>query len=987
MDRDTMAAMMLAKQMAYPRHAAIIQAATPLSEKILEKSLVSCFEEQAERTPQSLAVVAEEGSLTYEELNETANRLAHHLLAMGLSVTIPTTILLNRSLDTIVCTLAILKTGGYFLCLEPTLPVQRARDLLNRSATRMILTTSAHAAYLNEVAPDGNEWLLLDQVVMEDSTQNLNIPISPAQPSRLGFTSGSTGAPKPGLKDHRNYLYGTWQQSNAYLLSPLDHHAFVYQFSTGVATRAAYNALLTGGSVHLHPGVNYDMSSWADWIEAQEITLINMPTVAFRELLQTRPDGCNFPSVRRISTGGQTVYRQDAELFQRRFCRGTLMGTTYAMTETSSLAHYLIDHDTKFEGETVPLGYALPGRQLLIVDEEGRELGFDQPGEIAVRNLYANIAEASNKGGAPGSDQDNISFFRTSDLGLLRPDGCLIYLGRKDDMVKVRGNRVALSEAENLLLKVNGVAQAAVKPFRTASGDNRLVGYVTSAKEAQITVASVRAEMNRLAPAYMVPARIVLLATMPITASGKIDRPSLPMPDTARPDLETPFVAPRNDMEEQIAAIWAELLAVDEVGVNDNFFDLGGDSISAMRMILKVESLTGSTIPQDYFRGPTVAALVAYCMAEPSATPTQPSSHSVAKEPALEQRSGVIGRLANGQVTTKTLLHRMIYQRLLGLTYVQGVRWLAWLGQPPVAERLFGEERKMFRRLAEELDNPSAATDKAFSISVLSHLIRDNYLRRWSRQRPADGNLMKAMRNAPERFWRTFAQRFEQTAQDKSAPLLQFSGLEHLIHAQKRGQGTILLTYHANASALANAILAEQTNLGKIPTISLVRAEGMANGELDEDEENMENVSAGWAASYALQAQRILQKGGVIRIVNDVSYDAPNSLSKKIGGRQYQLKAGFAELALTTGATILPTYYTFDEAGCVYLTILPALVAPDGDSPTVINSLMDQYVAFLEATWRKAPESLGWGSLQRYNTRPLATTAAATESIAQPVRG
>jgi lauroyl/myristoyl acyltransferase/acyl carrier protein len=526
-----------------------------------------------------------------------------------------------------------------------------------------------------------------------------------------------------------------------------------------------------------------------------------------------------------------------------------------------------------------------------------------------------------------------------------------------------------------------------------------LVGYVTPVPGAQITEASVRKEMNHFAPTYMVPARMVVLPTLPLTATGKVDRRALPAPATTRPELGTPFVAPGNDLEQQIADIWAELLGVDDIGIHDNFFELGGDSITAMRMILRAEELTGSITPLDYFRAPTIAALVALSAPGAPVAPNPASNAVLSRTPPSPANRNLFARLANGQHSASSLLNglsrAMINRRVLGMPYAEGIRWLAWLGQPAIAHRLFSHERTWFRTLAQELDNLAAATDEiseksldnSFSLSVVGNLIRYNFQQSWLHRRSANGDLLEAMRFAPERFWRTFAQQFEQAAPDPRAQLFQVRGLEHLVHAQKRKKGTILLTYHSTASALANVMLARQTSLGKIPTISLKTAEDRAEqewedewgeeGDRPQDEARLQKVSASWAATYALQTQRILLKGGVVRIVNDMSYDAPNSIPKAVGRRQYNLKAGFAELALTTGATVLPVYSTFDIEGRVHLTILPALItqpnatALSGDKASIHN-LLNQYSAFLETTWRKSPESIGWGSLHRYNQRQLA---------------
>ncbi len=614
MDGSSAVSAIVAKQWAYLRHAPIMQEATPFTEEMLSMSLVACFEQQVTISPRRLAVVSAEGSLTYDELNQAANRLAHHLLAHGVAVGVPTAIILGSGLDVIVSMLAVLKTGGYYLVLEPDLPPQRVQDILNLAATQMILTTSSHADYSAQVSPKGGRLVLLDQMDTESLIHNPDIHITPLQPSRLGFTSGSTGAPKPSLKTHKNYLYGVWQGSNTYLFSRDDRHASVYRFSTGPSMRALYSALLIGGSIHLHPDLNYDMRSWATWIDAQAITQLYMPTATFRELLHNLPEGPNFPSIRMVYVAGQTIYRQDAEMFQRYFSRGAILVSRFSMSETSCLAHYLVDHETRFDRDTLPIGYALPGRELLIVSEEGQPLGFNQPGEIAVRRLFqdGDELEGSSSGlnGVHAANDRTEPFFRTSDLGLMRPDGCLIHLGRKDDTVKVRGNRVALAEAESLLLKVKGVAQAAVKSFSTVDGDNQLVGYVALSQDAQLTATDLRRELGQMAPTYMIPARFLVMPTLPLTTTGKIDRQALPAPGNGRPLLSFPLTSPVTPFEEIVSAIWCAVLGLDAIGIHDPFLELGGNSLQAMRIAARVQEEFGVEIPlAELFAASTVAEM------------------------------------------------------------------------------------------------------------------------------------------------------------------------------------------------------------------------------------------------------------------------------------------------------------------------------------------------------------------------------------------
>jgi len=235
------------------------------------------------------------------------------------------------------------------------------------------------------------------------------------------------------------------------------------------------------------------------------------------------------------------------------------------------------------------------------------------------------------------------------------------------------------------------------------------------------------------------------------------------------------------------------------------------------------------------------------------------------------------------------------------------------------------------------------------------------------------------MLQAPERFWRGFAKQIDHAPREGRGRLMNFTGLEYLFHAQKSGRGAILLTYHSPAGPMASAILARITGLGHILTLSQVKSDQMAawesgeDGEIFDEKEGFDQNRSAWSATFALQGQRLLQQKGILQIVNDVSYSDGSFIRKSIGRRSYDLKPGFAELALSTGAAVLPVFSWFDAAGCVHMTILPELMplAVTVDHLTRVEHMLDQYTAFLENSWRKMPESIGWGALRRYANRPI----------------
>jgi acyl carrier protein len=307
------------------------------------------------------------------------------------------------------------------------------------------------------------------------------------------------------------------------------------------------------------------------------------------------------PSVRLVSFGGEAAYRSDVEAAWRLFPSARVrvgLGTT----ETGALTRSLLDRGTPISSQTIPVGYPYPDKTILVLAEDGTPLGPGEAGEIAVRSRYLaagyfrrpdlTAAAFQPVPGAPGE-----RLYRTGDLGMWRPDGCLVHLGRKDFQVKIRGFRVDMAEVEGTLLGVPGVRDAAVVTREDAPGEVRLVAYVVPVEPPGPTVSALRRAVAASCPPHMQPSAFVTLPALPMTTGRKVDRSALPRPAPARPLLDSPYLPPRTPVEATLAAIWADVLGLETVGVLDSFGDLGGHSLVAMRLAGRVADAFRVTIP------------------------------------------------------------------------------------------------------------------------------------------------------------------------------------------------------------------------------------------------------------------------------------------------------------------------------------------------------------------------------------------------------
>jgi acyl-coenzyme A synthetase/AMP-(fatty) acid ligase len=313
--------------------------------------------------------------------------------------------------------------------------------------------------------------------------------------------------------------------------------------------------------------------------------------------------------------GGEPVYRRDVDLYKKYFSAGCIYVNGLGSTETGAICQYFIDKETQIDGNNVPVGYALEDTEVLLLDDDRKEVGLNDVGEIAVKSRYIapgywRNPELTGAAFLPDSEGGTERIYCTGDLARRLTGGCLVHLGRKDFQVKVRGQRVETAEIEKALLDMGVFREAVVIAFEDIPVDKRLVAYLVPSQKPTPTTGELRTFLRAKLPDYMVPSTFMLLDNLPLTPSGKLDRHGLPSPVRERAGMHEPFVAPRTPTEEALAEIWAEILKVKQVGIHDNFFDLGGQSLLGTQLVSRVRDILKLEVPwRSLFEAPTVAAL------------------------------------------------------------------------------------------------------------------------------------------------------------------------------------------------------------------------------------------------------------------------------------------------------------------------------------------------------------------------------------------
>ncbi|MEJ1934085.1 amino acid adenylation domain-containing protein, partial [Nostoc sp. NIES-2111] len=565
------------------------------------------FEEQVARTPNNIAVVYEEQQLTYTELNQRANQLAHYLQALGVKPEVIVGIVVERSLDMIVGILGILKAGGAYLPIDPALP-QEAIAFRLQDAQVSLLITQTHL--VDKLLNLNLQSVCLDIIPENESATNPDSGVTGANLVYTIYTSGSTGNPKGvGIEHSALINYVNSIISRLELPSPA-HFATVSTFAADLGNTVIFPSLCTGGCLHV---ISSERSTNPELLVAycrnHPIDCLKIVPSHLEALLTASDPQAILPR-QRLILGGEAV---NWELIEKIYniAPNCVIFNHYGPTEaTVGVTTFKIPrptHHLERPQGTVPLGFPLSNTEIYILDEDLQPVPIHVAGEVYISGygiarhyLYQPKLTAQKFITNPFSTQPGARLYRTGDLARWLPDGSIQFLGRIDNQVKIRGYRIEPGEIEAMLCQHPKVQQAVVIDREDEAGNKCLVAYIV-AKEA-IAVRSqfiheLRDFMRNKLPAYMIPAALVLLKALPLTPNGKVNRSQLPAPIDNGSELETAFVAPRTELELQIAQIWEDILNIKPIGVTYSFFELGGHSLLSVRLIARLQQHFKQDIP------------------------------------------------------------------------------------------------------------------------------------------------------------------------------------------------------------------------------------------------------------------------------------------------------------------------------------------------------------------------------------------------------
>lgn len=580
----------------------------------IEQSIPTRFEKIVRLYPDRLAVTSENRSLTYDELNRAANRLSRAITALRCEASEPIALLFENGIDVITAILGSLKAGKFFLALNPSFPFERIIGVLQHSQARLIVTAKGNLELAQKLTGDGRAVLNSDEIDVFVCADDLGLALSPENLASVQYTSGSTGKPKGVAHSHRSQLHTVMINTNEARLCCEDRLTFLHSVGFTAAQAHLFQSLLNGASLHCFDLKSEGIHELAKWLKQESITVYHSPPAVFRQLAEATPAKEKLSSLRLIRLTGAPVHRLDFDFYTQKFAPSALLQIVLNSTEANVISSFVTDGTFCFPEDGSPVGYPAPDKEVLLLDENGLEVAHGQVGEICVKSRYLppGYWECSEINGSQTCSPENSAaeaILLTGDLGRVLPDGLLVHLGRKDSMVKIRGYRVELAEIESALQDYPAVKEVSVLAWEHEPGDKIPVAYVVPRGSPAPTIRELYDFLKTRLPDYMVPGRFMFLDSLPLT-NGKLDRTALPLPSHQRPQLRKPYTQPRNDFEETLARIWGEVLKLEKVGIHDNFVDLGGQSLLAMKIISRIRAAFGAEVPlRAMFDTPTIAEL------------------------------------------------------------------------------------------------------------------------------------------------------------------------------------------------------------------------------------------------------------------------------------------------------------------------------------------------------------------------------------------
>ena len=577
--------------------------------------IVDKFEEQVKKYPNHIAVKVAKDELTYQELNECANAVAHEIIdnrddVISLRDRETVALLFEHGIDMIIGKFGALKAAKIYVPMDPSYPPKLLKYMLENSEAGLIITNDKTIELAEMLIQESNrevEIINITKIKITSFLENINPKCDGNEIAYIIYTSGSTGRPKGVFQSHRNTLHFAECYRKTIDITLKDRMTLMSSFSHDAGIGDIYAALLNG--VSLYPWdvkSSLSMNEIVNWLKNERISIwYSVPTL-YRHVMNIINESDDFPSLRFIILGGESVLPNDINIYQKTF-PSAKFAIMYGQSESSINSMQIYSADSEIE--EIALGEPMPETEILIVDDNKEEVSPLEIGEIVILSNYVALGywKEEEKSKSVFGKSGAVRTYWTGDLGKLLLDGSIKFFGRKDFQVNIRGYRIELGGIENQLLEHHSVKEAVVIGSEDMSGDKYLCAYIVTDED--ITSNELRGHLSNNLPEYMIPSFFVNLEKLPLAPSGKVDRKALPEPSGVRAE----YVAPRSKTEEVLVQIWSEVLRSERVGINDDFFELGGHSLKAATVINKINMELDVNLPLlELYANPSISGFAEY---------------------------------------------------------------------------------------------------------------------------------------------------------------------------------------------------------------------------------------------------------------------------------------------------------------------------------------------------------------------------------------
>ena len=578
------------------------------------------FEAQVQRTPDHIAICYEGEQLNYQELNYKSNQLAHYLRSLGVGPDHVVGIMAERSVEMVIGLLAILKTGGAYLPLDPAYPAERLNLMIKDAEINLLLTQRQFVMNMSQQVAQvvclNTEW----EKIARESGENVLSEVAVDNLAYVIYTSGSTGQPKGVMNTHRGICNRLQWMQDEYQLTPDDRVLQKTPFSFDVSLWEFFWPLITGARLIVaRPGGHQDASYLIKLIKEQQITTLHFVPSMLRVFLEE--DGVETcTSLRRVICSGETLSLPLQKRFYSRLRAElhNLYGPTEAAVDVTYWAC-----ERNGESQVVPIGRPIANTEIYIIDKNMAPAPIGLAGELYIGGFglargYLKHAELTAEKFVPHpfSQKPGARLYRTGDMARFLPKGEIEFLGRADDQLKIRGFRIEAGEVETALTSHPVIREAVVIARPNKSGDQQLIAYLVEETERKPTSSELREYLGKKLPEYMIPGVYVWLQELPLTVNGKVDRAALPAAEGGSEEREKKYVGARTEAEQRLVEIWEQVLGVERVGIYDNFFELGGDSILSIQIVARANRAGLHLLPKDLFQHQEIAKLAQVLRAE-----------------------------------------------------------------------------------------------------------------------------------------------------------------------------------------------------------------------------------------------------------------------------------------------------------------------------------------------------------------------------------